>query len=382
MTAPTVPVQAGSLDSLPETLEAANAASVLLVTGETSYRASGAKRRLPPLLGGLDVDRFSGFQTNPRLVDVREGIRLVEETDPDVILAVGGGTVLDMAKMVNVFAANQADPQAYTRGEASLDDPGAPLIAVPTTAGSGSEATQFAVLYIDGEKHSIDEPHLFPDDAILDPTLTLSMPPRLTAVTGMDALCQGIESLWAVGSTRASRAHAREAVRIAWENLEASVHEGHEDARASMVQAANHAGQAINVSRTTAPHAVSYTLTMEHGIPHGHAVALTLGEFIVYNGTVDTDASSHPKGSEHVRSTVEEVCTLLGQETLEDARQAWYEAMERLGLETRLQDLNVDEGALDEVAKRVNVTRAKNNPRTFDTSVVRELLANRGPLAG
>jgi alcohol dehydrogenase class IV len=158
---------------------------------------------------------------------------------------------------------------------------GKPLIAIPTTSGTGTEATCFAVVYIDKTKYSLKHSSILPDYTIIDPTLTHAMPPLVTAATGMDALAQAIESYWGVKSTHESQAYAREAITLTLAYLKAAC-QNEVEARDAMSRAANLAGKAINLTETTACHAVSYPITSYFNVPHGHAVALTLASMFGY----------------------------------------------------------------------------------------------------
>src|SRR3712207_9423070 len=130
-------------------------------------------------------------------------------------MGVGGGTALDIAKSVRLLAAQGSDPRRCVTGAEPITARGVPLIAVPTTAGSGSEATQFAVVYIDGVKHSLDHPWVRPDYSVVDPALSLGLPAAIAASTGMDALAHAIESYWSVRSTDESRRYAADAISLA-----------------------------------------------------------------------------------------------------------------------------------------------------------------------
>src|SRR5690606_25840825 len=156
-----------------------------------------------------------------------------------------------------------ADPRSVATGDSLVERDGPPLLAVPTTAGTGSEATHFAVVYIDGVKHSLAHPLLRPDLVILDPLLTYAMPPGLTAATGLDALSQGIEALWAVGATTKSVGYAARAVELAAGALETAVIAPDRTARRAMMEAAHASGLAIDISKTTAPHALSYAISTD-----------------------------------------------------------------------------------------------------------------------
>jgi alcohol dehydrogenase class IV len=248
-------------------------------------------------------------------------------------------------------------------------------VAVPTTAGTGSEATHFAGVYIDGERFSLAHEFVLPDVALVDARLTFSMPAAVAAATAMDALGQAVESYWCRNSTEASQQDARRAIRAIVDHAEDSVRRALPEARCAQAAAAQHAGRAINVTKTTAAHAVSYTMTTDYGVPHGHAVALTLGEFLIFNSRVREDDLNDPRGVDHVQRSVREVTSLLGASGPEEARDRLRALLERLGLRARLRDVGIGSAAdLDRIAAGVNPARAANNPRRVTREAVREIL--------
>ena len=225
---------------------------VFLVTGRMSYKLSGAKETLSELLADEDVTHFPDFSLNPKLDEAIKGARLARCNKIEVIIAVGGGSVIDMAKLVKAFLNNPRNEQKIVLGEKSLSDPSVPLIVVPTTAGSGSEATHFAVVYIDDQKYSLASPHLQPNFVILDGSLIQSNSKYQKACNGLDALAQGIESAWAVNSSRESQKNALKAVKVCSQNLSKFVNGKFVlDVSNKMLTAANLSGQAINISKTT-----------------------------------------------------------------------------------------------------------------------------------
>ncbi len=147
---------------------------VLFVTGKASYELSGAHSFVTKELSGLNAVYFSDFLPNPSVEDLERGLSFLKKVSPDYVIAVGGGSVLDMAKLMVFFGSINRAPRTYLSSPARLDsNSGAvPLCAIPTTAGTGSEATQFAVLYDGKIKHSVADPSILPDAVILNPSLT------------------------------------------------------------------------------------------------------------------------------------------------------------------------------------------------------------------
>ena len=226
--------------------------SVVLLTGRTSYSACGAAEFLAPFLAGKSVAHLTTVGENARAEDVEAKRRELPE-DVDAYIAVGGGTVIDTAKLL--------------RG---LDGELPPFLAVPTTAGTGAEATRFAVYYDHGKKMSADDVRYLPTDQLLIPEFTSTQSPYQRASTEFDAYAQAVESLWAVGATDESRSCARKALDLM--------------AKGEQMLGSYWAGRAIDISRTTAAHALSYYMTAKYGIPHGHAVYMMFPYVCKANG--------------------------------------------------------------------------------------------------
>ncbi|MEO5704051.1 MAG: phosphonoacetaldehyde reductase [Candidatus Limnocylindrales bacterium] len=364
----------GAAGRLREIVATTQASGVVLVSGPRSYSASGAAEQMEPILEPLRTTRIERSDAYPTLEDVRRGRQAMLEAAPNLIVAVGGGAVLDLAKSIRArfdVLGEGADRRLQLGADPA--DP-IPLIAIPTTAGTGAETTQFSVLYIEGIKHSLDDPRLRPDFAIVDPALTMSVGPRSTAASGLDALAQGIESIWSVASTAHSRRYAVRAVRLALACLERAVSDGAREAREGMSLAAHLSGRAINETRTTASHAASYPMTARHGIPHGHAVALTLPAMLEFNAGVGPDDVQDPSGVETVRAKIAIVLQLLGVADAAAGRRRLLDLIRSVSLETSLAELGIDD--LDPiVAEGFNPARAGNNPRRLTPEVLRAMLA-------
>ena len=369
----TVYFGAGAAVRVGRVLDRLNARRVLVVRGKRSYSASGAERALEPGLHRHSVEFFSDFRENPRFEDVLQGLAMFRASRCDTVVAVGGGTVLDMAKLL-VGLCNASDPLAAVQGRAALAGPTAPLVAVPTTAGSGSEATHFAVVYVDGEKYSMAAPSLLPGWAIVDPELTYSLSPRSTALSGIDAFTQAVESTWSVHSTIQSRAWSTRATALALEHLSAATSVPTPRVRRAMCKAAHLAGKAINVTKTTAAHALSYPLTMRYGVPHGQAVCLTLARLLAFNAAANETDAVDPRGVEHVRHVIAETIRRLGCQNADEAQERIRVLIRSVGLATTLDDLGIphDEGVQHAVSG-VNIERLGNNPRRLTKGDLRAL---------
>jgi alcohol dehydrogenase class IV len=382
LSVPEVRIGPGSVQHVPALLERLDTSRVLLVTGGSSYTRSGASECIEPALAGLDVARIEAEEDNPTFAEVAKGLERIERffagtAEPSVVLAVGGGKAMDLAKLLMCARAQPAPLLELARAKTELRSVRAPLIAVPTTAGTGSEATHFATVFEGTTKYSVAHASLKPGYAIVDPALCASMPPRVTASTGLDALCQAIESSWAVGATKRSRADALRAMKLVCDHLEDAVHRPAPEPRAAMSEAAYLAGRAIDISRTTASHALSYAITIRWSVPHGHAVALTLPALIRFNALVTTDDVLDPRGAEYVTACLADVVTAMGAGSVEDAATKLEQLVAEVGLGPRLHDVGIQtQEQRDWVAEQVNPERLANNPRRLSQSDLAALLVS------
>ena len=368
---------ADSLARLDEVLEREKPSSIFLVTGKNSYRRCGAQKVLEPLLHPYMVTLFSDFSVNPQIEDVKRGILMFRQKLCDLVIAVGGGSAIDMGKSVSFLAAQPEEPEKYVRKEIVAIHKPKPLIAIPTTAGTGSEATHFAVVYIDKKKYSLAHLEwMLPRYVFLDPTLTFDLPKYLTASTGIDALCQAMESYWSTLSTEESKGYARRAIVLVLENLEAAVNNPSLKNREAMLLGANLAGKAINISKTTACHSVSYPMTAHFGVSHGHACALTLGEMSAYNAGISEKECLDPRGSGYVQKTMQDLCSLFKVDDAQQLQQKIDKLMDEIGLARSLADLDITSLEHHDiiVANGFNPERVKNNPRELTEEALREML--------
>ncbi|MBO6272471.1 phosphonopyruvate decarboxylase [bacterium] len=311
----------GAIKELNTILKQEQAKKVLIFRGKKSYET--IKHIVEPQLKGVKVTYYNAFSTNPKKeeIDIARG-KLGGKYD--LIITIGGGSVMDFAKAYRYYAQINAK-----------------LIAVPTTCGTGAESTQFAVVYIDGVKTSLDDESILPDYAIVDSQFCENNPKYLKACSAMDAYCQSIESFWAVKATDESREYAKQAIKLCRDNVVKYVNSFDSDAAGKMVLASHLAGKAINISRTTASHAISYKITSDYGIPHGHAVALTIAKLFKKNlesGMYD------------------ELKDLITNEPIT----YFKELFEQIGLEFDLTKLGITD--IQSIVDNVNIERLSNNP--------------------
>jgi alcohol dehydrogenase class IV len=373
----TVILREGALDELESILDRRAVARILLIADKAAYRASGAESRLASTLAARQTLRFSKFEENPKLADGERGVRLFHELRPEMVVGLGGGTAIDMAKLIAILACQHAPASEVIAGDVPIAACTVPIVAIPTTAGTGSEATHFAVVYRDGNKYSVAHPSILPDVAIVDPLLTHSMPRSVTAATGLDAFCQAVESVWSVGATEQSLDFATRALALARDNLDAAVGDPTPTARRAMCEAAHLAGKAINITKTTAPHALSYWLTMHRGIPHGTAVALFLGPLLAYNAAVGGDDCNDPRGPQQVRARIATILEILDVKDAAGGHKKIENLIRALGSPSSLRDIGIiGRPAVMHLIQQANAERLNNNPRRIDASRLVELLSD------
>ena len=261
----------------------------LIVTGKTSAKASGALQDVTDTLerNAQGWVLFDGIGQNPRLTDCMEAAKMAIAAGADFVLGIGGGSALDAAKCIAVLAANPGLTQAQLY---AFEWPNAPLkiVAVGTTAGTGSEVTKVSVITTpDGRKKSFHHEAIFPTLALGDPNYTMTLPPMVTRSTMVDVLAHCAESFFSRTANHISRCYAVEGIRLLLPVFRAFAEHGCDhpdyDTRERLYSASIYGGLAINVTGTCFPHTMGYLLTEAFGIPHGTACAVFQKEFYEYN---------------------------------------------------------------------------------------------------
>tara|TARA_B100001057_G_C22816462_1_gene937632 strand:- start:889 stop:1986 length:1098 start_codon:yes stop_codon:yes gene_type:complete len=329
--------------------------NILLVTGNKSFAISGAEnyfKRIPK----LNFIRFKDFSQNTNINDLEKGVDCFQKNKCDSVVAVGGGSVMDMGKLIALLGNFKGINIDSIKKYSSFNKRNIPLVCIPTTAGSGSECTHFAVLYDGNIKHSIANNSLLPDEILLEPKFSFSTNTYQRAVSGLDALAQGIESLWAKNANKESQELAKKSIKLVWGNLFKSVVENNFDAHKKVFEGSILAGKAINISKTTAPHALSYYFTTEHKIPHGHAVALTLNTIFNINRT-----NAKNSNDDKIKDVFKFLDKTLNIKNDNDSQINNF--ISSLGIELSFKNLGINlKEELKMIKSIVNLERLNNNP--------------------
>lgn len=274
----------GALEALPVHIGELGCRKPLIVMDRNLSR-SGLKEQIEAVLGDIRHAFYAGVEPEPLIEMAEEGTIAALKGKCDCVVGIGGGSALDCAKAVAVLAANKGKAVDYL-GLNKVPGPGLPKIMVPTTAGTGSEVT-FTAVFVRRDlkkKEGMNSPYLYPEVALLDPLLTLTLPPGPTATTGIDALCHAVESYTSVNASPMSEMISIEAIRLIAENLRTCVHYGKDvAAREAMLLGSLYAGLGLANAGVTAVHSLSYPLGGKYGIPHGLANTLLLLPVMEFN---------------------------------------------------------------------------------------------------
>ncbi|MCE2404661.1 MAG: iron-containing alcohol dehydrogenase [Dehalococcoidia bacterium] len=356
----------GSLARLPEVIDEAcggTGASVFLVTGKHSLKAQGILDRVLGSLGRFHVTHFDGAVPFPASQDVDRALEACRRADPDAVVAIGGGSAMDLAKLTAVLMANPGPSIEYGKRLRTIEQPGLPFIAVPTTSGSSSEVTPGMAMWQWDENTSYNVRHtyMFPTVALVDPDLTMSMPRDLAAASGVDAFSSAFESYWATGAQPMTDTLALGVVRMFAENLEASCRDGGRAARAACALAATMSGVGYSNCPPNVCHAFSRPLTIFWRVAHGQAVGVTLPAFLERNAPA-------------IAHKLPPLWEALGVGGLDEAVARVTSIMRNCGLETRLGELGVSEGDLDRYLDVVAWERLATMPTDLSRQEARDLL--------
>lgn len=338
---------------------------VLLVCDSSITFLKRLNRKLNEV--NVDFQIFSDFQPNPLYESVVKGVEVYRAEGCDSIMAVGGGSAIDVAKCIKLYSnlPGNGEDGSWLDAESIPND--IPFLAMPTTAGTGSEATQFAVIYFNGTKQSISSESIIPSTVLMDSSALKTLPLYQKKATMCDALCHAIESFWSINSTEESKKYSRQAIALVIHNMDgylANTDEGNE----GMLFAANIAGKAINITQTTAGHAMCYKVTSLFGCAHGHAAILcdrVLFPWMIEN----TDKCIDPRGQEYLKSILNEIGIALGCDNSKNGAKKLIEIFEKMELDVPM----ATKEQYNELKTSVNPMRLRNHPIALNLEAINTL---------
>ena len=362
----------GKVNALGELAGELGARRALVVSDPGIVQAGHTQRGLDALAAaGIETHVFSDLHENPTTADVDNGLKLAKRYDPEIIIGLGGGSSMDCAKGINFVLTNGGRMKDY-HGVGKALKPMLPMIAVPTTSGTGSETQSFALIS-DAESHvkmACGDKKASFRVAILDPELTLTQPPRITSLTGIDALSHAIETYVTKPRNAASMAFSREAWLLLATNFAAVLDDPTNiEARGGMQLGACFAGMAIENSMLGATHATANPLTAHYGIAHGQAIGIMLPHVIRFNGE---------KHDQWYREMLETTCENEGMPSPDKGAEGVAEFVASLvakaGLPGRLSECEVDREKLPQLSEDAMQQWTGNfNPRDLTLENVKNI---------
>jgi len=344
---------------------------ILMVCDGSIWYMDGFNKHLEEVeKTGVEMIGFRDFQPNPLYESVVKGVELFKDEKCDAIMAVGGGSAMDVAKCIKLYSGCSGDGANGSWLRAALVPNSIPFIAMPTTAGTGSEATRYAVIYYNDAKQSVTSESFIPGTVLMDPNALKTLPLYQKKATMMDALCHAIESFWSVNSTEKSKEYSRAAIQAVLKHMDGYL-VNTEEGNAGMLQAAHTAGQAINITQTTAGHAMCYKITSLFHSAHGHAAILcdrVLFPWMVEN----TDKCIDPRGEGYLKATLDEIGRAMG---CKDATEG-AEKLRGIFVSLDLEVPTATEEQFEILKNSVNPVRLKNHPIALDVDTIDALYHN------
>lgn len=338
----------------------------VLVCGK-SFTKNGVADEFVNLSGGKIKKIFSDIRPNPTTDNVDECVKLMREINADFAIALGGGSPMDCCKAACAIAKGDDKIRSYhSEGKAINSDEAIPMIAVTTTSGTASEVTNISVL-TDVEKNlknPMNDPAMYPKIAIIDPELTLTVPPQVTASTGLDVLAHAVESYWATIHQPICSACSIYAARLVFAWLEKAYNNPDDlEAREKMAEASIVAGVAFSHPRTTGSHACSFPLTNIYGVPHGEACAFTLDYFLKFNAKY-ADADGR----------ITALAKDCGFETPNDMADEITAMKKRMGMRCTLKEIGLKtDDQIEELTKKSMSMLMNRNPITLTEDNIRDM---------
>ena len=346
---------------------------IFIICGKKSFVTSGAEIFLKNLLFKKNVKYFYKISEFPVLNELVKILIDIRKFKPNLILAVGGGATIDYAKIANVVEYRDDLKKLTENYSYPFKSKYTKLAVIPTTAGSGAEVTSNAVIYVDKIKHSFESRLLTPDNFFLIPEFLISAPNKIKASAGFDAIAQALESLVSKKSNKESVDYASKSLRILTNSYLSFLNDSNIKNATEMSIASNLAGKAINISKTTAPHATSYPFTSLFNISHGHAVSLFFENFFKYN----FDNLSRSETTFDLKKRFELIFNLFEVKSINEFNNKISTIKKKAKLEDDLKNLNINlEKNSEKIIKGINLLRLGNNPVKIDSSEIYKIISN------
>ena len=348
-----------SIENITKFINDKSLKKIFLLCGKNSFKNSGAEKLFKEK---IDKKNIKFFYKNSKLPNLEELIQIVKEIkffEPELILAIGGGTIIDYAKIANVIDNRPDIANLIINYSYPIKKKYATLAVIPTTAGSGAEVTSNAVMYVNGIKYSFESELLIPDYFFLVPELLISAPKIIKSSSGFDAIAQALESLVSKKSNSKSVEYASKSLIISMNSFISFLNNPNLKNSAEMSIASNLAGKAICISKTTAPHAVSYPFTYLFNIDHGHAVSLFFEKFFKFN----YENLKRSETNFDLKKRFELIFNLFNVKNINDFNSKISLIKKQSKLEDDLSKLNINiKECSEKIIQGINFLRLGNNP--------------------
>lgn len=369
-TAETLITGVGSIKEISKQVEKLNATNALIITDKV-IQETGLLLQVTNKLE-VPIDVMTIASPEPSFVDMEALLGQLINQHYDLLIGIGGGSVLDTAKILSVMLTNKENIRSFI-GTDNIKQPGVATILIPTTAGTGSEVTNIAIFtdLQDNMKKGIVSPYLLPNVAIVDANLTLTVPPAVTAATGMDALVHAIEAYTSVNANMLTDSMAIQAIKLIGGAIRKAVHQGNDiKARADMAMGSLLAGIAFGNAGVGAVHALAYPLGGKYKIPHGVSNSLLLPYVMKYNVVANVE-----KFAEVAEALGENVREMSLRDAADQAIFSLTRLCKDIGIPRSLEEVGVSLEALPALAEEASKVERllKNNPRTLSLEDIQKI---------
>tara|TARA_Y100000389_G_scaffold63634_1_gene59678 strand:+ start:5139 stop:6245 length:1107 start_codon:yes stop_codon:yes gene_type:complete len=336
---------------------------IFILCGKKSFIISGAEKLLNDIQSSKEIRLFYKKSELPVVDELIEIINDIRNFKPDLIFAIGGGAVMDYAKIANVVEVRPDLKNLIENYSYPFKKKYTKLAVAPTTAGSGAEVTSNAVIYVNGIKHSFESELLIPDNFFLIPEFLITAPTKIKASAGFDAIAQSLESLISKKSNNESVDYSLKSLKISLKSYLSFLKEPNIKNATEMSIAANLAGKAINISKTTAPHATSYPFSSLFNISHGHAVGLFFEKFFKFN----YENLNKSDTSFDLKKRFDLIFDVFDVKNIKDFSSKISVIKKKANLEDDLTKLNIDiKKSSENIINGINLLRLGNNPVKID----------------
>ena len=351
----------GSVKNINKVIKDNNFKKGILISSERFINSEYGQEILQLLSEYVKKVHF-GISANPTIEDVERATKAIKESDADFVIALGGGSILDCAKISSCMVAMDTNIRYFLENKLEINK-NIPVIALPTTSGTGSEVTSISVISDTHteDKFPIKSYYLYPKIAIIDPELTLTVPKKVTASSGIDVLSHALESYYSKNNNPISDILAIESVKIVMNNLKNAVNNlDNIEYRENMCQASLLAGMAFSVTGTAACHGISYPLTSKYNIPHGEACGITQDKVLLLNSKVEFDR-------------IDKLSKDVGYANVEEFVDEIYKLKKDIGLANNLRNYNIKKDELETIANLCTSLNIFANPYELNKEEILKL---------